>query len=193
MATRKKKPVDSEVTEVLRIPDKPQESAKEATMTEPTQFVPEPRMTTFVRGAKIGAMKTGANKMAGFIATPIKDAVIPKLREQFPNAIEFIDPALQLTLECMIMLGAAELASMAGSLIPSEKKDENVKRGEMIAKFLREYAGEKAGTKLVEVAMAALPLILAQFSMIATKELEELTSEPPVEEVQATQEEEVGA
>ena len=156
-------------------------------------FVAQPRMNAFVKGAKIGAMKAGANKLAKLIADPIKDAIIPKLREQFPGGIEVLGPAIELTIECIVLLGAGELAVMATGLIPTERKGEMEERGQMIAQFLREYAGEKAGTQLVEAAMAALPLVLAHFAEVSTEDMRALEQEPAEPQVETqTENQEVG-
>lgn len=178
MASRKKQLEAASEEKKLKLDEAPKpvaavaaESKKNSSPSSGGNFVPEPRMTTFMRGAKIGAMKKVADELAAFIAGPIKEKIVPLLKEKFPGFANVVDPAVELIFSCVILLGFAELAAMGASMLPVEDKEKMADRGQLIAQFLREYAGEKAGEGVVEAAMTFLPFVLESFKGFSTQDL----------------------
>ena len=150
----------------------PQEQeAKIAELTaQVRQAAPAGRMDEVLRGMKSGAMKAAFKKLVKIMADPIKEKIVPALKGVFPET-EMLEPAIELAVGFILMLGTAELVSWASSMLPGDKSGEMAERGKLLGSWMREYAGEEAGAQLFEVATMILPLILAQFSEISTPDL----------------------
>ena len=128
----------------------------------------ENRRATVMRGVKEGALKGVVDKMVHTMSDPVCQAILPKFKATFPGGAHLLEPAVKAALEFVFLMGIAELmvfaAPTASKIIPSSSPDEVSRKGQLLATWMRKYAGERVGEQLVEAAMAVFPMIMDQFS-----------------------------
>lgn len=134
------------------------------------------RLDPFVQGVKKGAVKKGVDKVTQKVSLPVAEAINEKLQALHPN-MALTAPMVQSGMQAIIVLGFAELLDIAGPHIPSD----SLKKADLGARFMREYAGEKVGSDIVDYAAQFLPVIMAAFSEVSEEDLMATLSEEDIE------------
>lgn len=147
----------------------------------------EARYISVMRGVKQGALKGMVDKMVDSLAGPISDSIVKNLSEDHP-AMKVLEPAVRAALSFIVIMGVAELllfaAPMAGKALPNISEDDAGEKGQLLARWMREYAGEKVGEEVVDAALHVFPLIMAQFSSVETDDLKLVLNELDEDEIQ---------
>ncbi len=135
----------------------------------------ESRYLTVMRGVKEGALKGVVDTMVEKMSQPICQMVLPQFQQKFPDGAHLLEPAVRAALEFIIIMGIAELFAFAaptvGKLVPSTTPEEAVKKGQLLAIWLRKYAGERVGEQLIQAATAIIPMVMEQFSGFTSSDL----------------------
>lgn len=156
---------------------------EEPVMTVSPDLLAETRTAVVMRGIKEGALKGGMDKLIDTLAQPIIDKIAPAFKALHPST-EMLEPAVQLIIKFIFMMGIAELteftAPMLGKALPASNEEDMAKKGKLLALWIRKHAGEKVGQQVVEAALAAFPLIMSHFSEISVSDLEAITAEEPL-------------
>lgn len=150
----------------------------------------ETRRATVMRGVKEGALKGMVDKLVHTMSDPVCQAILPKFQTTFPGGAHLLEPAVKAALEFAFIMGIAELmvfaAPTASKIVPSSNPEDLTRKSQLLATWMRKYAGERVGEQLVEAAMAVFPMVMEQFSEINTADVADLLGQPLVETV-ATQ------
>lgn len=140
----------------------------------------ETRRAQVMRGVKEGAVKGVVDRMVDTMVGPVSEAIMPKLK-QLNLDPTLLEPAVKAALRFMCIMGTAELIDFFGpmttKIIPNSNEDVVKDKSMLLAKYMRKYAGERAGEDLVGAAMAVLPMVMTQFADIKTEDLVDLLSE----------------
>ncbi len=136
----------------------------------------EARMMTVMRGVKEGALKGAVNSMVEKMSEPICQMVLPKFQEKFPDGAHLLEPAVRAALEFVVIMGIAELFAFAaptvGKMMPSSNQEEVSRKGQLLAIWLRKYAGERVGEQIIEAATAIVPMIMDQFASFSAADID---------------------
>ena len=150
----------------------------------------ETRRATVMRGVKEGALKTVVDKLVHTMSDPVCQAIMPKFQATFPNGNHLLEPAVKAALEFAFIMGIAELmvfaAPAATKVIPSSNPEDLAQKSQLLATWMRKYAGERVGEQLVEAAMAVFPMIMEQFSGINTADVADLLGQTVEQTTPAT-------
>lgn len=142
----------------------------------------ESRRATVMRGVKEGALKGMVDKLVHTMSDPVCQAIMPKFEATFPGGAHLLEPAVKAALEFALIMGIAELmvfaAPTAAKVMPSSNPEDMARKGELLATWMRKYAGERVGETLVEAAMAVFPMVMEQFSEVKTADLADLLNVP---------------
>lgn len=136
------------------------------------------RMGSFTKGMKAGAIKGALDKAVSPITTPVAEAISAKLAEINPG-LQLTAPMVETLMKSIIIMGLAELVDVASPAMKGHLPLENSKL-EAVPEFMREYAGEKFGNEIVELAMKMAPMIMGAFSQFSAEEIRQAT--PNLEE-----------
>jgi hypothetical protein len=138
----------------------------------------EDRRATVMRGVKEGALKSVVDKLVLTMSDPVCQAIMPKFQSAFPNGQHLMEPAVKAALQFAFLMGIAELmifaAPTASKIIPSVKASDMEQKSQLLATWMRKYAGERVGEQLIGAAMAVFPMVMEQFSDINTADLADL-------------------
>lgn len=144
----------------------------------------ETRRATVMRGVKEGALKSVVDKLVNTVSDPVCQAIMPKFQVAFPNGSHLLEPAVKAALEFVFIMGMAELMVFAGpmatKIVPSSKPEDISQKSQLLAVWMRKYAGERVGEQLVEAATAVFPMIMEQFSEINTADVADLLNQTMV-------------
>ena len=147
----------------------------------------ETRRSTVMRGVKEGALKSVVDKLVHTMSDPVCQAIMPKFQATFPNGTHLLEPAVKVALEFAFIMGIAELmvfaAPTASKIIPSSNPEDLSRKSQLLATWMRKYAGERVGEQLVEAAMTVFPMVMEQFSEINTADVADLLGQPLTEPV----------
>jgi len=158
-------------------------TAEEKSKTQPTRTeIPmmansdaESRMQIVMKGAKEGALKAIVDKLVDSISGPIAEAILPKFQSINPGAAILLEPAVRAALQFAFVMGIAELmtfaAPMATKVMPNANSQDMQHKSQLLAVWMRKYAGEKIGEQLVEAAIQVFPLVMEHFSQINTSDV----------------------
>jgi hypothetical protein len=148
----------------------------------------ETRRATVMRGVKEGALKGVVDKLVHTMSDPVCQAIMPKFQATFPNGTHLLEPAVKAALEFAFIMGIAELmvfaAPTASKIVPSSSPEDLARKSQLLATWMRKYAGERVGEQLVEAALTVFPMVMEQFSDINTADVAELLGEPAVAAVE---------
>ena len=143
------------------------------------------RLDPFMQGLAKGAVKKGVDKVSQRVSLPVAEVINKKLQELHPN-LAFTAPMIQSSMQAIIILGFAEMLDIAGPHIPGEM----LTKASLGARFMREYAGEKAGSDIVDYAVQFLPVIMAAFSEVSEEDLMSSLSDDEEEEDETAEQQE---
>lgn len=135
------------------------------------------RASIYVRGMKHGVAKGAVDNFVKMISGPISEAITAKLAPDSP-ALKILQPAVETFLAFIIIAGTAEaisyLGPMMGQAVPSfgGGGDNVADKSQKLAHFMRNYAGERIGEEMVNVAISIFPLVMEQFSAITSTDLD---------------------
>lgn len=156
-----------------------------------TQLVLESRSDSVMKGIKQGAIKAAVDKVVDMISDPISDAILKNLAPDHP-AIHILRPATKAVLAFIVSMGIAESAAyfgpMVGKAIPSVGGDNLEEKSQLLAVWIRQYAGEKVGEQAIKGAIDIVPLIFSHFSGITNDDLKiamdlDLTKDPEANDI----------
>jgi hypothetical protein len=157
----------------------------ESKMTDAQLSDSDSRRITVMRGVKEGALKSVVDKLVHTMSDPVCQAIMPKFKETFPQGGHMLEPAVKVALEFAFIMGIAELmlfaAPTASRIIPTTSPEEMTKKSQLLATWMRKYAGERVGEQLVEAALAVFPMVMTQFSEISSTDVAEILGESTVE------------
>lgn len=139
-----------------------------------TQLTPESRLDSFTKGMKQGVIKTAVDKVIDGITEPITSAILKNLAPDSPLT-PVLEPAVKAIMSFIVAMGFAEAAAyfgpMAGKAIPSVGGDNLEEKTQLLAVWIRRYAGEKIGEQAINAAVEIFPLVLGHFSSITNEDL----------------------
>jgi len=142
----------------------------------------ETRRAVVMRGVKEGALKGVVDKLIHTMSDPVCQAIMPKFQATFPNGTNLLEPAVKAALEFAFLMGIAELmvfaAPTASRIIPASNAGDISRKSQLLATWMRKYAGERVGEQLVEAAMSVFPMVMEQFSEINTADVADLLGQP---------------
>lgn len=145
----------------------------------------ETRKAIVMRGIKEGALKSVVDKLIHTMSEPVCQAIMPKFQTTFPNGAHLLEPAVKAALEFAFIMGIAELmvfaAPTASKIIPSANQDDLARKSQLLATWMRKYAGERVGEQLVEAAMTVFPMVMEQFSEINTADVADMLGQQIVD------------
>lgn len=156
-------------------------------MSEPNSAIKdfESRKASVMKGIKEGALKALVDGLVSKMASPVMEAISPKFQEKFPGGAHLLEPAVQAALEFVIIMGVAELllfaAPTAANIIPGSSPSELETKSQLLAIWMRKYAGERVGERMVEAALAVFPMVMEHFSEVNVQDLSLLLAEQPAE------------
>lgn len=140
----------------------------------------ETRRAQVMRGVKEGAIKGIVDKAVDGMIGPILAGILPKV-EELKLDKGLVEPAVRAALRFAVTMGLAELFSfvgpMANKIIPNTTEENVAKKADLLAQWMRKYAGERIGEDLIKAAMAVFPLIITQFSEIKQEDLMDVLSD----------------
>jgi len=141
----------------------------------------ENRTNTVMKGVKEGALKGVVDKLVDSISGPVAEAILPKFQEMNPGATNLLEPAVRAALQFAFMMGIAELmifaAPLAGKVVPNSSEEDMQRKSQVLAIWMRKYAGERIGEGLVEATISVFPLVMAHFSDINAEDVAMLLEE----------------
>jgi hypothetical protein len=154
----------------------------------------EARHLSVMRGIKQGALKGMVDKLVDSMSGPISESIVKNLSDNHPS-LEVLEPAVKAALSFIVIMGIAELinvaAPMTGKTLPGLTEDNAAEKGKLLARWMREYAGEKVGSQVVEAGLQVFPLVMAHFSEIDTQDLKfvlDVDGDTPADKVETESE-----
>lgn len=131
----------------------------------------ETRTEAFARGMKAGAVKNTIDKAVSPITNPVVEAVSGKMKEIHPN-FEMTAPMVESLLKAALIMGSAEILDIAMPYVDEHTQYSSAKVA-LASTFMREYAGEKVGTEVVDLALKFVPVIMGAISNLSTEDLKQ--------------------
>ena len=138
----------------------------------------------FVSGLRHGAVKSSIDKVSEKMVGTISATVNKSLQNTHPGAV-VAAPLVDSAIKCAVIVGCAEMLEVA---LPFVDQTANPKKIAAASVFLREYAGEKIGHDVVEMAVELLPLIMSAFSEISVEDLKKTIEDQTISEEDSLQE-----
>lgn len=141
------------------------------------------RSKSFSKGIKQGVIKKSVDKAVSPVTGPVAEKINAKLQEIHPNT-KLAAPMVESALKCAMIMGFAELLDVAAPFV-GEKTNFDPQKVSLASEFMREYAGEKVGEDVVDLALQFVPIIMSAFTEFSVSDLqyaladgEEETSSP---------------
>lgn len=129
------------------------------------------RSEAFLKGVKVGAIKNGVEKVTAPISGPVADAINEKLQEIHPNT-KLAAPMVDSAIKCAIIMGFAELLDVAAPYV-GDRTNYDPKKINLASEFMREFAGEKMGHEVVDLALQFVPIIMTAFAEVSVSDLQD--------------------
>lgn len=135
----------------------------------------EKRTTQIGRGFKHGLIKGTVDQVLEQIATPIADKLTPRLHELHAG-LQIADPAVRSLIEFAVLNALAEIMDFGGAnlaKLPGVKMDAEQAKAKTaaLARWMRNYSGEKLGEELTATAAALIPMVADMMSEVDVSEL----------------------
>ena len=126
------------------------------------------RMNAFKKGLKQGVAKQSVDNTLSLVTAKVAEVLNDKLSAAGFSLI-LDEKILDEFMKCVIMLGIAEMADLAGDHVD----EKNRLKIDMISNFMREYSGEKCGRELVDILFKIIPVVFGVFAGYSAEELSE--------------------
>lgn len=133
------------------------------------------RSDAFLKGVKVGAIKNGVEKVTAPISGPVANAINEKLQEIHPNT-KLAAPMVDSAIKCAIIMGFAELLDVAAPYV-GDRTNYDAKKIGLASEFMREFAGEKMGHEVVDLALQFVPIIMTAFAEVSVSDLQNALAE----------------
>jgi len=125
------------------------------------------RLASFTKGVKGGAMKGAVDKVISPVTAPVVEAINAKISEMHPN-MQFTAPMIETLMKSALIMGMAEMVAIAAPALGGRFDPEKL---DLISEFMREYAGEKFGTELVDSAVRFAPALISAFAEFSAADI----------------------
>jgi len=110
----------------------------------------------------------------------VADVINAKLAEINPG-MQMTGPMVETLIKSIMIMGMAELVDVASPAI-GDRLPIKADKLDAISEFMREYAGEKFGNEIVELAIKMVPLVMGAFAQFSVEDIKAATPHSEDEE-----------
>lgn len=117
------------------------------------------KMSPFWSGLKDGSKKKAIDKLVSNFSDPIADLILDQLVVKFPN-LNISTPIVRAMVQCAAILLLSEAVGIVMPLASKNMTSSKKERLESVEAYLRNFAGQKAGEEMMDLACSVLPAVL---------------------------------